>query len=206
MAEIVITTPDDAREVYRHKQLRQALYDAGEVVMEDVVVNLHGDEHRQRRRLENRLFRRDTFYEYEREMFPSIIQETVHPYLEDGRAELVDFGHQLMMNLAAKTAGVDRPLGTYEETSRLYDYLTTFIEGATLGFYTGDVEAKRAEIEEKLKAFDREFLEPGIALRTELLERFGVEVHEDELPRDVLQVLLRNQDKVPMTRESLVEK
>ena len=41
MAEIVITTPDDAREVYRHKQLRQALYDAGEVVMEDVVVNLH---------------------------------------------------------------------------------------------------------------------------------------------------------------------
>ena len=204
MAEIVITTPDDAREVYRHKQLRQALYDAGEVVMEDVVVNLHGDEHRQRRRLENRLFRRDTFYEYEREMFPSIIQETVHPYLEDGRAELVDFGHQLMMNLAAKTAGVDRPLGTYEETSRLYDYLTTFIEGATLGFYTGDVEAKRAEIEEKLKAFDREFLEPGIALRTELLERFERgEIHEDELPRDVLQALLRNQDKVPMTRESL---
>lgn len=204
MAEIVITTPDDAREVYRHKQLRQALYDAGEVVMEDVVVNLHGDEHRQRRRLENRLFRRDTFYEYEREMFPSIIQETVYPYLEDGRAELVDFGHQLMMNLAAKTAGVDRPLGTYEETSRLYDYLTTFIEGATLGFYTGDVEAKRAEIEEKLKAFDREFLEPGIALRTELLERFERgEIHEDELPRDVLQVLLRNQDKVPMTRESL---
>ena len=204
MAEIVITTPDDAREVYRHKQLRQALYDAGDVVMEDVVVNLHGDEHRQRRRLENRLFRRDTFYEYEREMFPSIIQETVHPYLEDGRAELVDFGHQLMMNLAAKTAGVDRPLGTYEETSRLYDYLTTFIEGATLGFYTGDVEAKRAEIEEKLKAFDREFLEPGIALRTELLERFERgEIHEDELPRDLLKVLLRNQYKVPMTRESL---
>ena len=72
MTEIVITTPDDAREVYRHKQLRQALYDAGEVVMEDVVVNLHGDEHRQRRRLENRLFRRDTFYEYEREMFQQL--------------------------------------------------------------------------------------------------------------------------------------
>ena len=132
MNEIVITTPDDAREVYRHKQLRQALYDAGEVVMEDVVVNLHGDEHRQRRRLENRLFRRDTFYEYEREMFPAIIQQTVDPYLTEGKAELVDFGHQLMMNLAALPAGVDRPLGTYEETSRLYDYLTTFIEGATL--------------------------------------------------------------------------
>ena len=61
MADITITKPEDARECYRHKALRQALYDAGEVVMEDVVVNLHGDQHRQRRRLENRLFRRDTF-------------------------------------------------------------------------------------------------------------------------------------------------
>lgn len=204
MAEILITTPDDAREVYRHKQLRQALYDAGEVVMEDVVINLHGDEHRQRRRLENRLFRRDTFYEYEREMFPSIIQSTVDPYLENGKAELVDLGHQLMMNLAALTAGVDRPLGTYDETNRLYDYLTTFIEGATLGFYTGDVQTKKAEIEEKLEAFDKEFLEPGIAHRNELLKKFEKgEILEEDLPRDVLQVLLRNQDKIPMTRESV---
>ena len=204
MADITITKPEDARECYRHKALRQALYDAGEVVMEDVVVNLHGDQHRQRRRLENRLFRRDTFFEYEREMFPKIIQDTVNPYLEDGRAELVDFGHQLMMNLAALTAGVDRPLGTYEETDRLYDYLTSFIEGATLGFYTGDVDEKRAEIQEKLEAFDDEFLEPGIQLRRHLLEKFEKgEIEESDLPRDVLLVLLRNEDKVPMTRESL---
>ena len=204
MTEILIETPSDAREVYRHKQLRQALYDAGEVVMADVLINLHGDDHRQRRRLENRLFRRDTFYEYEREMFPQIIQETVDPYIEKGGAELVDFGHQLMMNLAALTAGVDRPLGTYEETSRLYDYLTTFIEGATLAFHTGDVDAKRQEVQEKLEAFDREFLEPGIQMRQELLEQYERgEIDESSLPRDVLLVLLRNQDKVPMNRESL---
>ena len=204
MTEILIETPSDAREVYRHKQLRQALYDAGEVVMADVLINLHGDDHRQRRRLENRLFRRDTFYEYEREMFPQIIQETVDPYIEKGGAELVDFGHQLMMNLAALTAGVDRPLGTYEETSRLYDYLTTFIEGATLAFHTGDVDAKRQEVQEKLEAFDREFLEPGIQMRQELLAQFERgEIDESTLPRDVLLVLLRNQDKVPMNRESL---
>ena len=40
MNEIVITTPDDAREVYRHKQLRQALYDAGEVVMELSLIHI----------------------------------------------------------------------------------------------------------------------------------------------------------------------
>ena len=204
MAEIMITEFDDARECYRSKHLRQALYDAGEVIMGDVLVNLHADEHRARRRLENRLFRRDTAFMYERELFPEIIESTVKPYIADGKAELVDFGHQLMMNLAALTAGVDRPRGTPEETFHLYDYLTTFIEGATLGHYTGDKDAKRDEVQAKLLAFDDEFLDPGIARRQALLTQFEAgEIGEDELPRDVLMVLLRNQDKVDLDRDAL---
>jgi cytochrome P450 len=75
--EITITTYEEAKDAYRQKDLRQALYDAGEVVMADVLVNLHGDEHRDRRRLENRLFRRETFERYERELFPPIIDATL---------------------------------------------------------------------------------------------------------------------------------
>ena len=172
--------------------------------MGDAIICLHGDEHRQRRRLENRLFRRDTFYHYERELFPEIIEETVKPYIADGHVELVSFGHQLMMNLSASTAGVDRPLGTPEETFHLYDYLTTFIEGATLAHYTGDKDAKRAEIQAQLEAFDDEFLGPGIARRQALIEQFDAgEIDEDELPKDVLMVLLRNVDKIPLSRESI---
>lgn len=204
MAEIMITGFDDARECYRSKHLRQALYDAGDVIMGDVLVNLHGDDHRARRRLENRLFRRDTAFMYERDLFPEIIESTVKPYIAQGRAELVDFGHQLMMNLAALTAGVDRPRGTPEETFHLYDYLTTFIEGATLGHYTGDKDAKRAEVQAQLLKFDDEFLDPGIARRQALLRQFEAgDIGEDELPRDVLMVLLRNQDKVELTRDAL---
>jgi len=40
---ITITTYDEAKDAYRQKTLRQALYDAGEVIMADVIVNLHGD-------------------------------------------------------------------------------------------------------------------------------------------------------------------
>ena len=143
---ITITDYDEAKEVYRQKDLRQALYDAGEVVMADVLVNLHGSEHRDRRRLENRLFRRETFELYERDLFPPIIEATLAPDVAAGRSELVDLGHRMMMNLAALTAGVDRPLGTADETRHLYQYLMLFIEGATLGHYTGDREAKAAEI------------------------------------------------------------
>ena len=101
---ITITDYHEAREVYRQKELRQALYDAGEVIMADVLVNLHGAEHRDRRRLENRLFRRDTFELYERHLFPPIIDATLAPEIEAGRAELVDLGHRMMMNLAALSA------------------------------------------------------------------------------------------------------
>ena len=69
---------------YRQKDLRQALYDAGEVVMADVLVNLHAAEHRDRRRLENRLFRRDTIELYERDLFPPIIDETLAPDVAAG--------------------------------------------------------------------------------------------------------------------------
>ena len=204
MAEITVTTFADARECYRNKNLRQALYDAGEVIMSDVVVNLHGDEHRDRRRLENRLFRRDTFMLYEQDLFPPIIESTLAPHLTEGRAELVKLGHQLMMNLAAFTAGVDRPQGTPEETFRLYDYLTKFIEGATLAHYTGDKEAKIAEIEDALEAFDAEFLSPGMARRQAYLDQLEAgEATADDLPKDVLMVLMHNQDRLELSHETI---
>lgn len=198
-AVVTITTYEGAREAFRQKALRQGLYDEGEVVMADVLVNLHGDEHRARRRLENRLFRRDTQERYEHDLFPPIVEETLAPYVADGRAELVSLSHQMMMNLAAFTAGVDRPRGTAEETFHLYSYLMTFIEGATLAHYTGDREAKRAEVTVALTAFDEEFLQPSIVRRRALLAEVAAGTRsDDDLPRDVLTVLLRNRDDLDL--------
>ncbi len=196
---VTITRFDDARSAFRQRDFRQALYDEGDVVMADVLVNLHGDEHRNRRRLENRLFRRDTHEHYERSLFPPIVEDTIAPYRAAGYAELVAFSHHMMMNLAAFTAGVDRPLGTADETFRLYSYMMRFIEGATLAHYTGDREAKRAEVAEALLQFDEEFLAPSIARRVALLGELAAGArNEDSLPRDVLTVLLRNQDNLDL--------
>lgn len=195
---ITITDYETAKEAYRLKGLKQALYDAGEVVMADVLVNLHGAEHRDRRRLENRLFRRETFDLYENELFPPIIAETLTPDIADGRSELVDLGHRMMMNLAALTAGVDRPLGTPDETRLLYKYLMLFIEGATLAHYTGDREAKAAEISESLSRFDSEFVAPSAARRSKII------ANGEEPPRDVLSVLLANEDSLHLPHDVIV--
>ncbi|MGB0114921.1 MAG: cytochrome P450, partial [Ilumatobacteraceae bacterium] len=195
---VTITGYDEAKEAYRHKQLRQALYDAGEVVMADVLVNLHAAEHRDRRRLENRLFRRETFDLYERTLFPPIIESTLAPDVAAGKAELVDLGHRMMMNLAALTAGVDRPLGTVDETRHLYRYLMLFIEGATLAHYTGDREAKEAEIAGELHRFDEEFVTPSLERRAAMRDA------GEELPKDVLSILLANEDSLPLPHDVIV--
>lgn len=81
---VTLTTFADAKDAYRSRDLRQALYDAGEVVMADVLVNPHGTEHRDRRRVENRMFRREVFERYERELFPRVTRETLAPYQRSG--------------------------------------------------------------------------------------------------------------------------
>ena len=172
--------------------------------MADVIVNLHGDEHRSRRRLENRLFRRDRMEDYEKRRFPEVIEETIAPHVEAGGCELVHLSHQLMMNLAATTAGIDRPLGTPEETFHLYDYLMTFIEGATLAHYTGDKDAKAAEVAAQLEEFDAEFLTPSIARRRRAIEAAAAgEIDQSEVPVDVLTTLLRNEDDLELPHETI---
>jgi cytochrome P450 len=197
--EVTVSSYAQAREAFRSRDLRQALYDEGDVVMSDVLVNLHGDAHRARRRLENRLFRKDTHRRYEHESFPPVVATTLEPHVAAGHAELVTLSHEMMMNLAAYTAGVDRPLGTRDETLRLYSYLMLFIQGATLAHSTGDRDAKRAEVAAGLAAFDVEFLAPSIARRRILLDAVDAGTLDREaLPRDVLCTLMSHEDELDL--------
>lgn len=192
----------DCLDAYRSTSLRQALYDEGEVIMADVLVNLHGEPHRLRRRLENRLFRRATYHHYEEDVFPRIVEETMAPLVSAGRADLVHLGHALLLNLSAPTAGVDRAAGTPEETAHLYRLLMTFIEGATLAHSTRDKDQVRREVLAALDDFDGAFFTPALARRQALLARLAAgELTEDELPRDILTVLVRNQDDLELPRE-----
>ena len=204
MNVLTVTTFDDAKEIYRHKDFKQALYDAGEVVMGGVLVNLHGDEHRARRRLENRLFRRETLVHYERDLFPQVIQETLAPYVASGRAELVELSHQLMMNLAALNAGVDRPLKTKEETDSLYGFMMKFIEGATLAHTTRDPKEVTNEVEGAKSEFNVQFLAPSIKRRQQLIAAAATD-ETVELPKDILTELLKNEDSLHLPDEIILK-
>lgn len=201
---LTVTTFDDAKEIYRHKDFKQALYDAGEVVMDGVLVNLHGDEHRARRRLENRLFRRETLVHYERDLFPRVIEETLEPHVAIGHGELVELSHQLMMNLAALNAGVDRPLKTKEETDSLYGFMMNFIEGATLAHTTRDPQEVTKEVEVAKSKFNTQFLAPSIKRRQQLIKAAATD-DTVVIPKDILTELLKNEDSLHLPDEIILK-
>lgn len=180
------------RDAFRRKELRQALYDDGADVMADCLLTLHGDSHRARRRLENRLFRRDVFTRWERQVLGTTVDDALAPFVAEGRGDLLPIGYRTTMNLTAFIAGVDRPHGTPDETEELYRIVRTFSEGATAVHSTRDRAALSAEVQAAMDLFDRDFFSPSVRRREATLAAGG------DAPDDVLGTLLAHRDELDL--------
>lgn len=194
---VTLTRFDDVREAYRQKDLQQALYDEGGVIMADVLLTLHGEPHRDRRRLENRLFRRETFVHFEKVVMPVTIERTLAPFVAAGRADLLVLGTRTTMNLTADIAGVDRPEQSPAETEALYAIVKKFSEGATVVHSTRDKDDVRAEVTAALADFDRQFF------RSSYDRRVALHARGEELPADVLSTLIVNADRLDLPYEKV---
>ena len=199
MTEHIFNNYNDAVNALRIKDLKQSLYDDGEVIMDQVLVCLHGEEHKKRRKLENKIFTREVFKYYENEVFPRTINETLEPYIESGKMDLVDYGFRVLLNLTADFSGVDRPEKTKKETEILLGLLKIFASGATLHHSTRDHEEVKNEVRNALKSFDKQFLKPSIERRKSLIKK---QAYED-LPSDILTVLLMNEDDLNLPYDVL---
>ena len=119
MTQITIDTYKEAEDALRRSDLRQALYDEGAVLMKKVLVNLHGDEHLARKRVVTKILRPAFFHYYEKNVFRPTLTQTLAPYVAAGKADLVEFGYRVMLNLTADFAGIDRPARSTRETDTL---------------------------------------------------------------------------------------
>lgn len=197
---IKITTYAEAREAFRCRDLRQALYDEGDALMHGVIVNLHGESHIARRRLENRLFRRDTFQMYESERIPAIIRNVMAPALAAGRGDLLPLARRAMMALSIDVAGVDRPAGTDEELDQFYALMDRLAKASVVAHATGNKEAIIADGNRALAEFETIFFKPSLDRRQALVDEVeGGRLQADDLPRDVLTTLLLNHDRLDLS-------
>lgn len=203
MDRITITTFADARDAFRHRDLRQALYDAGHRLMTGVIVNLHGDAHVARRRLENRLFRRDTFAWYERERIPSIIDQVLAPVIVEGHGDLLALARRTMLILSIDIAGIDATSddATSDDArfSEFQQIMEDLARASTVAHSIGGHEAIIERGEAALDRFEQRWFRPSCERRRALIARYRAgEITDDALPRDVLTTLLLNQDDLDL--------
>ena len=129
---------------------------------------LHGGEHKQRRRLENSLFRRHALLEYERELFPQIL-EAILGRDARGRVDLFELSGMLTVVLAARRAGVDHD-GSREQLSELFGIVTVIAQAAAIFDLVGDHDRAQAEAVEALHAFDERYVRPSRRRRERILD------------------------------------
>lgn len=200
---IVLTGYADVRDALRQRDLEQALYDAGGAVMAGSLITLHGEAHKRRRRVENRLFRRGTFRWWELHLVPGTIELSYAGPLAAGRADLVRLGRRTIMHLTALVAGIDPPRDD-EGVDALDRLAHAFSSGATAVHSTRDPAELAAEVAAAMREFDERFFAPSVARREELLAGHAAgRVAEEDLPRDVLTAVLRHRDELGVDRETV---
>jgi len=202
---LTLTSWDSVRDAFRSKNLRQAGYSAGAVVTADTILDLHGDEHRQRRRVENRLFRREIFSYWEHQVLGDTVSATLDPFVDAGRGDLATIGYRSALSLTATIAGVDHDPHDGPATDELYGLVKKFSEGATLMHSTRDKDQVRAEVQHAIDEFATQVYAPSLARRRALVAHVQAgTINVDELPKDVLTTLLQHHDRLPLTPEVMM--
>jgi cytochrome P450 len=194
---IVFETYEAIREALFDKDLSRTFdrrsWDEGNI--RDGVVSIqHGAVHRARRRVENTQFRPDRMRLYERELFPGVLEAWVPRLIVDGRANLFHMGEMLSVVLAAKRAGLDHDPDSMEELELLVHYVDVFSQGAAI-LDAKDPEAVRTLYRATMQEFGEGIVARSRVPREAAIARFRAgEIGEDELPHDILTVLLLHRD------------
>ena len=195
----------DVEHALRQNDLKQSLYDSGGILMDKVLVTLHGDEHRVRRTVESQLFKRNFFRFYESDIFPALLKETLDQFFNGDELDLKELGYRIMVHLSLSFAGIDRTDGSVEEADAQHRLLIQLGQAATIGQYKGDRQPILDEIAAALHEFETRFFKPSRARREGLIAAFHRgEIDETALPRDILTILLMNEEKLAMADELLV--
>ena len=204
MSTITLSSWADAKSALRNRDLRQGLYDEGIALMHGVIVNLHGAEHNARRRLENRLFRRDTFAFWEKYLIPHNISVSIQPHIIGGQVDLLQLARLTMMRISAGIAGID--LG--EDPDRftlLANIMAKLARASSVNHFIGDKQTVIEQGNTALELFAKEFFEPARKNRLAMIKQVAQQTKSvDDLPKDVLTTLLVNHDNLEISNESLL--
>ena len=138
-------------------------------------------------------------------MFPGLLQETLDQFLTTSSLDLKELGYRIMVHLSLSFAGIDRVEGTVEEADAQHRLLIQLGQAATIGQFKGDREPIFQEIRGAIDEFRERFFLPSRSRRLGLIEDFRAgNISEEDLPRDILTILLMHDEDLAMPDELMV--
>ena len=166
-----------------------------------IVSIAHGAVHRARRRVENTQFRADVLRLYERDLFPRVMNDLLDVLIDRERVDLFPIGEMLSVVLAARRAGIEYDAANLDDLRTLVRHVDAFSQGSAI-LDAKDPDAVRALVRATYAEFERDFVRPAWATRAALIERVRRgELAEEELPHDILTILLLHRDDAHMELE-----
>lgn len=195
-ATIELNTFGDIREALFNPNLSRTFdrrsYEDGNI-RQGIVSISHGPVHRARRRVENTQFRPDILREYERDLFPGILDEVLDVLLAGESVDIFPVVEMLSSILAAKRAGLDTDHHDLRQLESLTRYVDAFSQGSAI-LDARDPEGVRQLVYRAYEDFEREWIAPARARREPVIARYRAgEIGEEDLPHDILTVLLLHQ-------------
>jgi cytochrome P450 len=200
-------------ELERYEDIRAALFDPNLSrsfdkrsyedgnIRSGIVSIAHGATHRARRRVENTQFRADVLRLYERDLFPKVMNDLLDVLIDRERVDLFPIGEMLSVVLAARRAGIEYDASSLDDLRTLVRHVDAFSQGAAI-LDAKDPDAVRALVRAAYAEFERDFVRPAAAIRGALIDRLRRgEIAEDELPHDILTVLLLHREDPQMELE-----
>ena len=170
--------------------------------VDDTLVNIDGEHHLRRRRLENQLFTAAHRARYEREVLVPLVDryvDEIEAGCEQGqtaRVDLVELGLTLLVHIAAAITGLDG-IDTADDARRLLHFADSLALSTNAHFTRLGTAEQEALIEEGLaerQVFVDELFAPSVERRRALLAGLAEgTVHEFDVPHDLITLFLKHQ-------------
>jgi cytochrome P450 len=157
--------------------------------------------------MENALFRRELLAPYEETIVRPVLSAELDDLLSGprpARADLIALMRLVLPLITAKVIGLDEVVAEVG-ISRLRYFAQIFSEAASVEWNTEGHDVVMKQGLEAKQQFIREFYEPAKERRLALLERVHRgEASEDELPRDLLTMLLAHMNNEGVDEETII--
>ena len=129
-------------------------------ITEGNLTHLHGEEHRDRRRIENVYFRKESLIWLDKEVIPEAIVNSLQ-YVENGEQDLISIGRLVATNVAARIVGLDFEQLSLDERHELVEMIEDLGIGAAIDTVpAADIEKVNHSANSALGRFVEKYLRP----------------------------------------------